>query len=197
MALTKNKVIDLYRRRSSNYDFTANLYYLIGFRETKYRKQAVSELGVKLGDSVVEVGCGTGLNFKYVINFIGETGNLIGIDLTDAMLKKASDRVLKNNWTNVKLVQCDAAEYNFTSGVSAVFSTLALTMVPEYEKVIERAAHALKPDGKFVIFDLKRPNSIPLWLVKLGIFFVKPFGVSLDLADRKPWITMNKYFSNI
>jgi len=63
MALTKKELIDLYRLRSRNYDITANLYYLIGFREQAYRKKAVRTLDLKPGDTVVEIGCGTGLNF--------------------------------------------------------------------------------------------------------------------------------------
>jgi ubiquinone/menaquinone biosynthesis C-methylase UbiE len=60
MALTKSQIRDVYRRRSANYDLTANLYYLIGFREVKFRKQAVSALELEQGDTVIELGCGTG-----------------------------------------------------------------------------------------------------------------------------------------
>lgn len=64
MALNKDQIKELYVRRARNYNFTANLYYLIGFREYYYRKQAVKELNLKPGDTVVEIGCGTGLNFE-------------------------------------------------------------------------------------------------------------------------------------
>jgi ubiquinone/menaquinone biosynthesis C-methylase UbiE len=75
MALTKTKLRDLYRARAANYDFCANLYYLIGFREVSYRKRAVSALGLNSGDTVVEIGCGTGLNFPYVLKSIGGRGD--------------------------------------------------------------------------------------------------------------------------
>ena len=56
MALTKDQLKHLYRKRAANYDFSANLYYLIGFREESYRKSAVSALGLERGDTVVEIG---------------------------------------------------------------------------------------------------------------------------------------------
>ena len=100
MALSKDGVRDLYRKRAGSYDITANLYYLIGFREAKYRKMAISALYLKPGDTAIEIGCGTGLNFQYTLQSIGKTGQLVGIDLTDAMLEKAKSRVEKNGWEN-------------------------------------------------------------------------------------------------
>jgi ubiquinone/menaquinone biosynthesis C-methylase UbiE len=197
MALTKIQLRDLYRKRATNYDFTANLYYLIGFREVQYRKRAVSALGLKRGDTVVEVGCGTGLNFPYLLQSIGETGRLIGVDLTDAMLKEAMKRVQRNSWHNVELVEADAAAYVFPSGIRGVLSTFALTLVPEYEQVIDHAARALAVGGRLVVADFKKPDQWSRWLVKLGVLITKPFGVSLDLTDRKPWQVMRKYFAHV
>lgn len=197
MALTTDQMKGLYRERSGNYDLTANLYYLIGFREASYRKIAVSELHLRAGDTVVEIGCGTGLNFRHLLASIGKTGRLIGIDLTDAMLQKARERVTRNGWTNVELVESDAAAYSFPAGVSGIISTFALTLVPEYEAVIERAHDALSQQGRFVILDLKKPDNWPLLAVRLGVLITRPFGVSLDLMERKPWEALRRHFSNV
>lgn len=197
MALNKDAVRKLYRKRAGNYDVTANLYYLIGFRETKYRKMAASRLCLGPGDTAIEIGCGTGLNFKHVMQFIGETGQLIGVDLTDAMLKQAQSRVRKNGWRNIRLVQSDAAQYDFPADINGVFSTFALTLVPEYEAVIERASHSLAEGGRFVLLDFKKPERWPLWLVKFGVALTRPFGVSLDLAERKPWEFMKTCFRTV
>lgn len=197
MALRKDAVRDLYRERAGSYDIAANLYYLIGFREVKYREMAISALRLKPGGTVVEIGCGTGLNFQYVLQSIGKTGRLIGVDLTDAMLEKAKSRVEKNGWGNVHLVQSDAAKYAFSSGINGIYSTFALTLVPEYEEIIERASHALAAGGRFVVLDLRKPERYPTWIIKLGVAITRPFGVSLDLAERKPWEIMKKYFSNV
>ena len=81
MIQSKAQLIELYRKRASWYDFTANLYYLIGFREHAYRMRAVRALQLQPGDTVVEIACGTGLNFE-LLEEAGSGGNLS----TDAMI---------------------------------------------------------------------------------------------------------------
>ncbi len=197
MSFTKTQLIDLYRIRAEWYDFSANLYYLIGFREAWYRKQAVSALGLKPGDTIVEIGCGTGLNFGYLRAAVGEAGKVIGVDLTDAMLAQAEQRIAREGWSNVMLVQRDAATYEFPPEVQGVLSTFALTLVPEYGRVIARAADALATGGRMVVLDFRQPENWPLWLVRVGVFITRPFGVSLDLAARKPWEVMQKHFPRV
>lgn len=63
MALGKDETRDLYRQRARRYDLAVHLYRLAGFRVRHYREEAVRALCLRDGDTVVEIGCGTGLNF--------------------------------------------------------------------------------------------------------------------------------------
>ncbi|MHB1077749.1 MAG: hypothetical protein ABS89_02055 [Thiobacillus sp. SCN 63-1177] len=63
--------------------------------------------------------------------------------------------------------------------------------------VFARAADALVPDGCLVVLDFRQPENWPLWLVRLGVLITKPFGVSLDLAVRKPWEVLKKRFQRV
>lgn len=189
-------IIQLYRKRARYYDFTANLYYLIGFREWAFRKRAVKALALKPGDTVVEIGCGTGLNFSLLQKSVGPGGKIIGVDLTDAMLAQAQQRVEENGWQNVELVQSDAAEFEFPKEVNGVISSFAITLVPAYEQVIRSAAQNIKTGGRIAILDIKKPG-LPLWLIKLGVLITKPFGVALDLTDRHPWEAVEKFFDPV
>lgn len=197
MAFTKQQLMDMYRLRAAWYDFTANLYYLFGFREAYYRTLAVAALHLKPGDTVVEIGCGTGLNISRLHSAVGDGGRVIGVDLTDAMLEQAARRIENHGWQNITLTQADAASYDFPSGVQGVISTFALTLVPEYEQVMVRAEQALAPKGRFVLLDLKQPTGWPLWIVRLGVAASRPFGVTLDLAQRKPWEAMYRIFAKV
>lgn len=197
MALAQQQIRQLYRRRAGNYDFAANLYYLIGFREAKYRKLAVAALKLRPGDTVVELGCGTGLDFTYLLDAVGKAGRVIGVDLTDAMLNQARRRVAQHGWRNVSLFQADAADYVFPQGIAGVLSTFALTLVPAFDQVIARAAQVLAPAGRLVVLDFKQPRQWPLWVVKLGVWLTRPFGVTLDLAQRKPWLAMRGVFPEL
>lgn len=195
MALDKGELAELYQRRAERYDLTANLYYLLGFREFTYRKKAIQGLALKPGDTVIEIGCGTGLNFRLLREVVGSEGHIIGLDLTPEMLEKARNRLELNRWTNIDLVQGDAALYRFPEKVDGILSTFAITLIPEYDRIISNGAAALAPGKRFVIMDFKLPLNWPLWLIKLFVFITAPFGVSLDLADRHPWESISRYLT--
>lgn len=195
MALTKSEIQQIYRKRSRWYDFTANLYYLIGFREWAYRKKAVAALNLQPGDVVVEIGCGTGLNFSLLQRAVGDTGRIIGVDLTDAMLDSARQRVERIGWSNVELIRCDAAEYRFPAGINGILSTFALTLSPDYDEVIRQGAEALAPGGRFVVADLKLPTGWSRVFLPVLMPFFRPFGVTKDLAERRPWESLQHHFA--
>ena len=99
---------------------------------------------------------------------VGPGGRIVGVDLTDAMLARAQDRIKANGWSNVSLVQADAAGFDFPAEVDAILSTYALTQVPECAEVIAHGAAALSAGGRWAVLDLKVPGSTPGWLAQLG-----------------------------
>jgi SAM-dependent methyltransferase len=70
-----------------------------------YRQRAVETLAPAAGSVVLDVGCGTGLNFAGLEQAIGPRGRLIGIDLSPDMLARAHERVQNHGWHNVTLLQ--------------------------------------------------------------------------------------------
>jgi ubiquinone/menaquinone biosynthesis C-methylase UbiE len=193
---TPEEVRAVYRDRARNYDLTANLYYLVGFREQRFRKMAVEALGLKPGDTVVEIGCGTGLNFSLLQDKVGSAGRIIAVDLTDAMLAQARKRVAAKGWTNVELVESSAGAYRFPPNLGGILSTFALTLDADYDRVIANGARALKPGGHWVVMDLKLPSSWIRHLTPLFMGLVRPFAVSEALADRHPWESIPRYLAN-
>jgi demethylmenaquinone methyltransferase/2-methoxy-6-polyprenyl-1,4-benzoquinol methylase len=187
MGLSKSEIRILYGRRARHYDLTANLYYLLGFREWRYRKRAVRSLQLAPGDTVVEIGCGTGLNFGLLRDAVGPNGRIVGVDMTEAMLAKALARIQQKGWQNIELVHSDVGSYDFPAGLSGILSTFALTLVPEYDDVIARGAKALAPGGRWVVADLKMPAGWSASLFPLLLPLFRPFGVSADLAARHLW----------
>jgi len=137
--LGKDELIYLYRDRALRYDLASNLYRLIGLRISTYRQQAADSLALRSGDTVVELGCGTGLNFPDLYQAVGPTGTIIGADLTDAMLAQAQKCVRREGWSNVNLVQSDVAAFTYPEPVDGILSTFALTLVPEFDEVIRQS----------------------------------------------------------
>jgi demethylmenaquinone methyltransferase/2-methoxy-6-polyprenyl-1,4-benzoquinol methylase len=150
----------------------------------------VQALGLRAGDSVIDVACGTGLNFALIEKVIGPGGRIVGVDLTDAMLARAQDRIQANGWRNISLVQADAAGFDFPAEVDAILSTYALTQVPECAEVIAHGAAALSGGGRWVVLDLKVPGNTPGWLAQLGTAIARPFASIDEWIMRRPWETI-------
>lgn len=187
---TRERLIETYRKKARHYDVTSRLYPAPGYPQRAQRLRVVQSLGLCPGDTVVDIACGTGLNFRMVEEAIGPSGRIVGVDLTDAMLDRARERVDANRWGNVSLVQADAAAFDFPAEVDAILSTYALTQVPESGKVIAHGAAALSAGGRWVVLDLKIPDKTPGWLSRFGVAVV-PTSASLDeWVARRPWETI-------
>jgi len=184
---TREHLIETYRKKAKHYDITSRLYPVPGYPQRGQRLRTVQALGLRPGDSVVDIACGTGLNFSLIEQAIGPDGQIIGVDLTDAMLAQAQHRIETNGWSNISLVQADAAEFGFPTKVDGILSTYALTHLPECGDVIAHGAAALTPGARWAVLDLKVPDNAPRWLAQPGIALARRFGSADEWIVRRPW----------
>lgn len=183
----QEQLIEIYRKKAKYYDITSRFAPVPGYPVRAQRRQAVAALDLRAGDTVVDIACGTGLNFPLIEQAIGPDGRIIGVDLTDAMLARAQQRIAKNGWRNVSLVQADAAEFEFPTAVDAILSTYAMTQVPQSAAVIAHGAAALAGGGRLVVLDVKVPADAPRWLMRLGTAIARPFASIDQWVSRRPW----------
>ncbi len=133
-----------YRHRARTYD--ANVK-----RAERSRIWAVEQLDLKLGDLVLDVGCGTGLSCPLIEERIGPSGKIFGIDASPDMLALARERVQEGGWRNVTFVEAateeavidataDAALFHFTHDIMR--SRAALENVIRHLKPGARVAAA-------------------------------------------------------
>jgi ubiquinone/menaquinone biosynthesis C-methylase UbiE len=184
---TQERLIETYRGKAKHYNVVSRLYPVPGYPQQTQRRRAIRALQLRPGDTVVDLACGTGQNFPLIEGAIGRDGRIIGVDLTDAMLAQAERRIEHSGWSNISLVQADAADYAFPAGTDAILSTYALSHLPECRGVLARGAEALARDGRCVVLDLKAPDNAPRMLARLGTALVRPFGSIDEWLARRPW----------
>ncbi len=141
------------------------------------RREARLALGVQPGDRLIEIACGTGLNFPHLRQLIGERGWLIGVDLTPAMLDIARRRVAHHRWKNVEVREADAAQLPFADATfDKAFCAFALNIIPEYERAIAEVRRVLVPGGRLVALEM-RSIDMSSWSGWLGRMAHRLMGV--------------------
>ncbi len=117
---------------------------------------------IKKGDVVIDLGSGAGNDAFIARAETGETGKVIGIDFTPAMIEKARKNAEARGMHNVEFRQGDIEEMPITSNVADVIvSNCVLNLVPNKDGVIKEIYRVLKPGGHFSISDVVLVGNLP------------------------------------
>jgi ubiquinone/menaquinone biosynthesis C-methylase UbiE len=117
------------------------------------RRRAVAALGLKPGDTVLEIGAGTGRNFPYLLKAVGPSGRVIGVDASEGMLREAHKLVERHGWSNVSLLRQDAAQLQLDENVDAVLFSLSYSAMPEPQRALASAWQRLRPGTRLAVMD--------------------------------------------
>lgn len=117
---------------------------------------------IKKGDVVIDLGSGAG-NDAFIARYeTGETGKVIGIDFTQAMIEKARTNAELRGFNNVEFREGDIEKMPVTSNVADVIvSNCVLNLVPNKDGVIKEIFRVLKPGGHFSISDIVLVGQLP------------------------------------
>jgi ubiquinone/menaquinone biosynthesis C-methylase UbiE len=123
-----------------------------------WRTRAADALALDAGDTVVEMGCGTGANLPYLRERVGPEGRVVGVDLTRGMLRRADERVRRHGWANVDLVHADATRPPIAGPVDAVLATFVVGMFPDPRPAVRRWVELLAPGGRVALLNAGRSD---------------------------------------
>lgn len=187
MNLESKKIKQIYAgKMAAKYDFSMPPFF------AGWKKKAFDESSLKKGDRVLVFCCGTGLDFPYILDRIGEEGSIIGIDFSAEMLKNAKEKIRANKWENVELVEADITKYDdkLHEKADVGVCTLGLSIIPEYKKAYHNLLAQVKDQGEIIIGDMQLASGWHARLNPLTIFLAKKFGGtheghqnSLELAE--------------
>jgi len=160
------------------YDFLAPAYDPVLkpiFRP--YRWRALKWLPDLTGAAVLDLACGTGLNFPALAERIGGRGKIIGLDISAGMLARAQRRVDREGLRNVTLIQMNAVEisvaalkaYADITSIDYVVCTYGFTSMREWTAAFRLSWYLLKSGGGYLIHDVDgQKRNWRTWAVERG-----------------------------
>lgn len=142
-----------YGRWARAYDYLCRVLPGLG----GLRSAAADALALAPGDTVVDLGCGTGANLAHLRERVGSTGIVVGVDLTPGMLAEAEKRVARRGWQNVHLVQGDAA-HPPVRDADAVLGSFVVGLLANPGPAVQRWLSCLTDGGRVAVLEAGRSD---------------------------------------
>lgn len=118
--------------------------------------------GIQKGETVVDLGSGAGFDAFLVSPLVGESGNVIGVDLSDEMLELARENATKGNYKNVEFVKGDIERLPLNDQVAdQIISNCVINLSLNKGEVYKEAYRVLKEGGKISISDIVLEKELP------------------------------------
>lgn len=128
---------------------------------------------IRKGDTVVDLGSGAGNDCFVARAFVGETGKVIGIDMTEAMIDKARGNAEKLGFNNVEFRMGEIEKMPLSANkADVVVSNCVLNLVPDKRKAFLEVFRILKPGGHFSISDVVLTGELPKNLKEASELYV-------------------------
>jgi SAM-dependent methyltransferase len=176
--------IEQYRRAARGYDRHMR-------RFARWQRMAVERLQLRPGEAVMDVACGTGLNFPLLEEEVGEDGQIIGFDLSPEMLAQARQRVTDEGWKNVTLIEASVDDARIgTTADAALFSFTHDVL--QSSAAVARVVASLRPGARVASVGAKlagRWNFVVNAAVRRS---ARPYMTTFQGLDR-PWRELERH----
>jgi ubiquinone/menaquinone biosynthesis C-methylase UbiE len=167
-----------YRHRAGVYDLELALLEPV-------RRRAIAWLAPKPGDTVFDVGCGTGLSFELLRAAIGPGGRIIGIEQSPQMIERARQRVRQHGWRNVTLLCAPVESARIPAQADAALAHFTHDIL-QRDDALGNVLRHLRPGASVVASGLKWA---PLWAGALNLLVLPAAlrSVSSLAGLQQPW----------
>jgi protein-L-isoaspartate O-methyltransferase len=118
------------------------------------RRKAVQHLQLKPGDRVLDAGCGPGGSFPYLVDVVGPSGEVVGVEISPQMAINARRRIAARGWSNVRVIEGNVE----TIELEGKFKGMVMLGAPDVyasPRALDNLLPHLVEDGRVVIFGAK------------------------------------------
>lgn len=155
----EQRVHGVFEKIYKNYD---QMNSVISFQRHKaWRKDTMKRMNVQKGTKALDVCCGTADWTLAMAEAVGETGEAVGLDFSQNMLKIGEEKVKNSPFSNITLLHGNAMELPFEdNSFDYVTIGFGLRNVPDYLQVLKEMRRVVKPGGKVVCLETSQPTMI-------------------------------------
>ncbi len=195
--------------RPQRYTTFARAYDVLSGEWPVYRTGRVSGIGalrLRPGARVLDIGCGTGLNFPLIHEAIGPAGRIVGVDASAHMLAQARAKAERRGWRNIDLENADATTLTpgwltghqglpgCSEGADAVLFTYSLSVMNNWPQAWRAATAAARPGARIAIVDMEAPTGPATALAPLARLACILGGS--DITAR-PWTALERECTDV
>ena len=180
--------IERYRKHAAGYDASAQ-------RTEPLRRRTIEKLALRAGDTVLDVGCGTGLSFDLLQRGIGPGGKLIAIEQSPEMMAIARARVAERGWTNATLIEAPVEDATLSGPITALLFNFVhdvLQSPPAMSRIFAAAA----PGARVACQGMK---VFPWWAAPVNLWVLakaRPYMTTFRNLSH-PWTAFAPYVSKL
>jgi SAM-dependent methyltransferase len=161
------------------------------------RGHAAELLELKPGDRVIDAGCGSGGSFPYLVDAVGASGEVVGVEISPVSAASAKRRISKNKWENVEVIESAAQTVPLTGAYDGLLMFAAADVYAS-DGSLENILPHLKTGARIVFFGAKFSRTRPGMILNpiLQILFRLTFSTTPQ-PEYEPWLTINRYLEDL
>jgi SAM-dependent methyltransferase len=161
------------------------------------RQSAVNMLRLQQGSRALDVGCGPGGTFPYLVEAVGPQGEVVGVELSPEVAINAKRRIAAKRWSNVQVIEGDAR----TVRLNGKFDGLVLFAAPDIyasPQVLANLLPYLKDDARVVAFGAKLSRRRLVGALNLVFQSLMKLSFSSTPAlNHEPWCVLENWLAGI
>ena len=163
----------------------APVYDRGGTRFDPLRRRAIDLLRLRVGETVIDAGCGTGLSLRLLLEAVGSEGRVTGIDQSPEMLARAREKVQAEGWQNVTLIQAPVEDAEIPAEADAALFALSHDIM-RTPAALQNVVQYVKGGGRVAVVGTKWA---PWWAlpVNLRLWYTCRRGMTTYESLGRPW----------